>query len=310
MLEALAESRAGVAKAWLVGAIEAAPLDQVERMPVGRIASELPELVADLVRAAAAEAPAATERAAWLDRLTGLRGDGPSPGPARDLGMLHAAMLGSLERQAAALDGSELIRGASRLAALFADLQADAVERTTRASGTLDELLTGADRLTGLHGQEYLKEHLRHLVSMQKRYDQPFAVLLVDIEGLKRINVAHGEQAGDQTLLGIAGAVERSVRTADTAARVEGDEFCVLLPNQTAGRARTVARRLIDAVGDVRDPAGDPLQIAIGVAACPQHATTPDDLLAAADSALFRAKAAGERVAVGAEDLDEVTGDR
>ena len=312
MLEALAESRAGVAKAWLVGAIEAAPLDQVERMPVGRIASELPELVADLVRAAAAEAPAATERAAWLDRLTGLRGDGPSPGPARDLGMLHAAMLGSLERQAAALDGSELIRGASRLAALFADLQADAVERTTRASGTLDELLTGADRLTGLHGQEYLKEHLRHLVSMQKRYDQPFAVLLADIEGLKRINQAWGDRAGDETLVGVAGAVDRSVRNADTTVRSGEDEFCVLLPNQTAGRARTVAERLADAVEQVRDPGGTSLKIAIGVVACPQHAASADELLEQADGALYRAKAAGERVAIGAEalEIDEESGDR
>jgi diguanylate cyclase (GGDEF)-like protein len=102
----------------------------------------------------------------------------------------------------------------------------------------------------------------------------------------------------------VAGAVERAVRTADTTARLDEDEFCVLLPNQTAGRARSVALRLADAVEQVPSPGGDPLQIAIGVAACPQHATTPDELLGQADSALFRAKAAGERVAVGAEALE------
>jgi diguanylate cyclase (GGDEF)-like protein len=302
-LAALAESRAGVAKAWLVRAVEAAPLDQIERMPVARIASELPALVGDLVHAAAAGSPASTERTGWLDRLAALREDDAGGGLVRDLGMLHESMLGSLERQAAALDAAELMRAAARLAALFADLQSDAADRAGRSGTTLDELLTGADRLTGLHGQGFLKEHLRHLVSMQKRYDLPFALLLVDVEGLKRINQAWGDRAGDETLVGVAGAVDGSVRTADTTVRMGEDEFCVLLPNQTAGRARTVAERLADAVEQVRDPSGAALRIAIGVVACPQHATTSDELLELADSALYRAKAAGERVALGAEDL-------
>lgn len=309
-LAALQESRAGVAKAWLVRAIEAMPLDEVERLPVGRIAQDLPALVADVVRAVAAERLPAGERTALLDRLAALR---PQPGRAlapaalaRDLGALQEAMLRSLERQAPALDAAESIALASRLAALFGDLQADAAERTERsgAGAPIDDLLTGPDRLTGVHGQAFLREHLQHLIAMQKRYDQPFAVLLVDVEGLKRINQAHGDHAGDQTLVGVASAVERTVRTADTTARLEEDEFCVLLPNQTAGRARTVALRLADAVEQVRDPAGAGLQIAIGVAACPQHAATADELLEKADSALFRAKAAGEPVAVGPEELE------
>jgi diguanylate cyclase (GGDEF)-like protein len=303
VLAALAESRAGVAKTWLVRAVDAAPLDQIEHLPVGRIAAELPALVSDLAHAAARDAPSAGDRAAWLDRLAALRGDGSGGGLMRDLGMLHQAMLASLERQAAGLEGAELVGTAARLASLFGDLQADAAERSTRSGGTLDELLTGADRLTGLHGQDYLNEHLRHLVSMQKRYDQPFALMVVDVEGLKRINQAWGERAGDDTLVSVAGAVDHAVRTADTTVRMGEDEFCVLLPNQTAGRARTAAERLADAVGQVRDPSGGQLQIAIGVAACPQHATTADELLQCADSALYRAKAAGERVAVGAEDL-------
>jgi diguanylate cyclase (GGDEF)-like protein len=303
-LAALDESRAGVAKAWLLKALEAAPLDQIERLPLPRIAAELPPLVGELARMAAGDPPSASERSDLLDRLVALRGDESHPPLVRDLGMLHEAMLGSLERQGASFDSRELIGAASRLASLFADLQAEAADRLSRAGALLDELLTGADRLTGLHGQGFLKEHLRHLVSMQKRYDQQFALLLVDVQGLKRINQAWGERAGDDTLVGVAGAVERSVRGADTAVRMGEDEFCVLLPNQTAGRARTVAERLAQAVEQVRDPGGGHLQIAIGVVACPQHATTADDLLEAADSALYRAKAAGERVAVGAEPLE------
>lgn len=304
-LSALDESRAGVAKAWLLKAMHAAPLDQIERLPVARIASDLPPLVADLARAAGGDPPAAsTHRAEFLDRLAALRDEDAQRSLVRDLGWLHEAMLGSLERQASAFNPTELITAASRLASLFADLQADAAERSTRAGATLDELLTGSDRLTGLHGQDFLKEHLRHLVSMQKRYDLPFSLLLVDVQGLKRINQAWGDHAGDETLIGVAGAVEGSVRGADTAIRMDEDEFCVLLPNQTAGRARIVAERLAAAVEQVRDPGGGELQIAIGVVACPQHATTADELLEAADGALYRAKAAGEHVAIGPESLE------
>ena len=302
-LAALHDSRAGVAKAWLVRAIDAMPLEEVEHLPVGQIAADLPRLVADLIQKLAAERLSAGDRAALLDRLSALRGDDSSAALVRDLGTLQEAMLRTLERQAPALDAGESIALAARMAALFGDLQSDAAHRA-RGGGPLDDLLTGPDRLTGLPGQAFLREHLRHLVSMQKRYDQPFALLLVDVDGLKRINQAHGESAGDETLVGIAGAIERSVRSVDTAARLEGDEFCVLLPNQNAGRARTVAGRLADTVAQVRDPAGEGLQIAIGVAACPQHATTADELLETADSALFRAKAAGERVAVGPEALE------
>jgi diguanylate cyclase (GGDEF)-like protein len=305
-LSALDESRAGVAKAWLLKAMDAAPLDQIERLPVARIAADLPPLVADLAQAATGDQPVpAGLRGAFVERLAGLRGDEAQPPLARDLGWLHEAMLGSLERQASSFNPTELITAASRLAALFADLQADAAERSTRAGGSLDELLTGSDRLTGLHGQDFLREHLRHLVSMQKRYDQPFSLLVVDVQGLKRINQAWGDRAGDETLVGVAGAVEGSVRGADTAIRMEEDEFCVLLPNQTAGRARIVAQRLAAAVEQVRDPGGGELQIAIGVVACPQHATTADELLEAADGALYRAKAAGEHVAIGPEALDD-----
>ena len=303
-LASLGESRAGVAKAWLLKAMEATPLEQIERLPLARITSELPPLVAELARAAAGDPVGASDRAAWLDRLAALRGDDADASLVRDVGALHSAMLGSLEQQATRFDPGMLLAAATRLATLFGDLQAEAAERSARARGTLDELFSGSDRLTGLHGQGYLREHLRHLVSMQKRYDMPFALLIVDIQGLKRINQAWGERAGDDTLVGIAGAVRGSVRNADTAIRMDEDEFCVLLPNQTAGRARTVAERLATAVEEVRDPGGGMLQIAVGVVGCPQHAKTADELLEKADSALYRAKAAGEHVALGDEPVE------
>jgi diguanylate cyclase (GGDEF)-like protein len=77
-----------------------------------------------------------------------------------------------------------------------------------------------------------------------------------------------------------------------------GDEFCVLLPHQTASRARVLAERLASTIERVESPTPQPLRVSIGVVSCPQHATNADDLIALADGAMYRAKAAGESVSV------------
>jgi diguanylate cyclase (GGDEF)-like protein len=136
---------------------------------------------------------------------------------------------------------------------------------------------------------------------MQRRYGHPFAVLVVDIDGLKRINDAYGSAAGDRALVDVATALGEAVRTVDTPVRLEGDEFCVLLPNQTATRARALAERLAESIESVQGPGGQTLGVSVGVVSCPQHSTDPEELLALADAAMYRAKAAGESVAVGEE---------
>jgi hypothetical protein len=96
----LEDLRADVAKAWLLGAIEGASLDQIGSLPVGLVVSELPALITDVLRAAAGGAtPGANERADWLDRLEELRG-AAAGSLSRDLGVLHASMLETLERSA------------------------------------------------------------------------------------------------------------------------------------------------------------------------------------------------------------------
>ena len=115
------------------------------------------------------------------------------------------------------------------------------------------------------------------------------------------LNDAYGSSAGDRTLVGVATAVGESIRNVDTPVRMGGDEFCVLLPHQTASRARVLAERLASAIEEVDNPASQPLGVAIGVVSCPQHATDADGLLEIADGAMYRAKAAGERVAVGTD---------
>jgi diguanylate cyclase (GGDEF)-like protein len=306
-LARLDEFRDEVAKACLVQTVERTALDQIAGLPIQLAAAELPSLVSDLVKVlASGVTPGATERADWLDRLDELRGPGAGKQPlARDLAVLQTALLAVLEQHGTDLGGGDMIVTANRIATLFGELQVDAAERTARGAGgaTAEDILIGADRLTGLRAQGFGEAHLRHLVSMHRRYGQPFSLLLVDIDGLKRINDAYGSAAGDKTLVGVAGAVERVVRGVDTAVRMDEDEFCVLLPNQTASRAQVAAERLVAAIEAIEDPAGHPMQITIGLVACPQHGSAADELLELADGALYRAKAAGERIAVGGPEV-------
>jgi diguanylate cyclase (GGDEF)-like protein len=79
------------------------------------------------------------------------------------------------------------------------------------------------------------------------------------------------------------------------------DEFCILLPQQTASRARTLADRIAAAIEAIEGPVSQSLAVAVGVVSCPQHGTDVEKLLELADTAMYRAKAAGERVAEAAE---------
>jgi diguanylate cyclase (GGDEF)-like protein len=103
----------------------------------------------------------------------------------------------------------------------------------------------------------------------------------------------------------VATALGEAIRAVDTPIRMSDDEFCVLLPQQTAARARVLAERIAEAIGAIEGPGAQTLGVAVGVVSCPQHAAEVDALLETADSAMYRAKAAGETVAVGPEENGE-----
>jgi diguanylate cyclase (GGDEF)-like protein len=299
----LEETRGELAKAWLMRALGRSSLDEIERLPTGRIARELPELIGEIARAARADAePDAARHVDWAKRLAELSGrEGALDSQLiRAVSGLQSVMIAALLRQLRSLDPVETLRAVERLTEIFSAMQAEAVEEALRVRSRELEWLGTTDELTGLHNDRYLQQELHHLAGIQRRYGHPFAVLLVDIDGLGRINDAYGAPAGDRALVDVATAMGEAVRTVDTPVRMSDDEFCVLLPNQTATRARALAERLADAVEAIADPGGQRLGVAIGVVSCPQHSSDPDELMAAADTAMWAAKAAGERVALGA----------
>jgi diguanylate cyclase (GGDEF)-like protein len=305
----LEETRGELAKAWLMLALERSSLSEIERLPTARIARELPDLIAEVAAAARQdEMPETAHHVEWAKRLAELTGrEGTLDSHLiRDVSRLQSVMISSLHRQLRTLDPAETLKAVERLTDIFSAMQSDAVEEVLRVRSRELEWLGTTDELTGLHNERYLQQELHHLTGMQRRYGHPFAVLVIDIDGLGRINDAYGSAAGDRALVDVATALGECIRTVDTPVRMGDDEFCVLLPNQTASRARTLGERIAGNIEAVQGPGGQSLSVTVGVVSCPQHSTSPDDLIALADAAMYRAKAAGERIAIGDEpDRDE-----
>jgi diguanylate cyclase (GGDEF)-like protein len=304
-IERLDETRGELAKTWLLRVVEQSSLEEIERLPTPRIARELPELIGEIARAAGEEpGPGVSRGVEWAKRLAELTGRGGNIDSQliRDVARLQSVMVTALHRQLRTLDPAATLQAVERLTDLFSSMQADAVEEVLRQRSRELEWLGTTDELTGLHNARYLQQHMHHLLGVQRRYGHPFALLLVDIEGLKRINDAYGQAAGDRILVDVATALGEAIRAVDTPIRMSDDEFCVLLPQQTATRARVLAERVVAAIEAVEGPGSQTLGVAVGVVSCPQHATEVDQLLELADSAMYRAKAAGQTVAVGPDD--------
>ena len=146
------------------------------------------------------------------------------------------------------------------------------------------------DPLTGLLNRRGLQERFAVELARAKREQRPLAVVAVDIDHFKRVNDAHGHQAGDRALVWLASMLCEHTRGADIVARVGGEEFVVVLPGADGPSTLEFAERLREAIED--GEAEIPLTISAGVAAA-LAPSTAHTLLGAADRALYAAKHAG-----------------
>jgi diguanylate cyclase (GGDEF)-like protein/PAS domain S-box-containing protein len=149
------------------------------------------------------------------------------------------------------------------------------------------------DPLTGLYNRRYLSETLEQELRRSKRYQHPFAIMIVDLDHFKEINDRHGHLKGDQVLREVAQLIRDTVRESDLVFRYGGDEFLIMFP-ETNGKAKVVAQRLRQALRRwwEKSGLGEPrLGISVGVAVWDPH--TPrslEEVLGEADAALYRAK--------------------
>ncbi len=159
----------------------------------------------------------------------------------------------------------------------------------------MERLRAEADRdyLTGLANRRRFRNALGHEVERWRRYRLPCGLLLADIDHLKIINDTFGHTAGDIAIRHVASALTISLRDNDTAARLGGEEFALLLAGADSEKALAAAERLRHAVADMPVPNIGTVTISIGVSSCPAHAQSERELYAASDAALYRAKREG-----------------
>jgi diguanylate cyclase (GGDEF)-like protein len=148
------------------------------------------------------------------------------------------------------------------------------------------------DELTGLYNRHYMRDELRRMSAHAARRDRPFAVISLDVDGLKAVNDSRGHQAGDRLLRGIADSLRSVLRSEDIAVRTGGDEFVVLLPDADRGEAVKVAYRLRQRIAALGDHGAGGLSSGIAVW---RRGTDPDEILREADEELYRAKATRTR---------------
>jgi len=149
-------------------------------------------------------------------------------------------------------------------------------------------LLAITDPLTGLGNYRRLLDVLHTEIERSERTGRPFAVLLLDLDGLKKINDCYGHLAGSRALCRLGDVLRLFCRAIDTAARYGGDEFAVCLPETAAATARLVASRIRNRLAT--DSEQPPLSASIGVAAYPQDGETIEALLETADRELYGMK--------------------
>ena len=144
------------------------------------------------------------------------------------------------------------------------------------------------DPATGLHNRRHFDEHLRAELARAARAGTTVALVMLDMDGLKRVNDRDGHHAGDVMLRAAADAMRQVVRESDAACRVGGDEFALILPGADAAAATLVAERVRR-----RFARAGAYDLSAGVAVFPFDATGADRLCRAADAAAYASKAAG-----------------
>jgi diguanylate cyclase (GGDEF)-like protein len=164
-------------------------------------------------------------------------------------------------------------------------------------AGQLEELraLAEEDPLTGLPNRRAFMRELESELERTRRHGRPLALVLCDVDHLKQINDTQGHPGGDRALCEAGRGLRESLRAGDTAFRIGGDEFALLLPETTAEQAAIVTMRVAAPKGSEPGP-----RLSCGVAAAPDDSTDAEALISHADSALYATKRAATAPALGA----------
>lgn len=189
----------------------------------------------------------------------------------------------------------QVVERTQELASTIRQLREE-IEEREKVTAKLD-FLANHDALTGLPSLRLSKDRLEHSIKEAKRNQQLAAVMFLDLDGFKEINDSFGHELGDQVLKQTAGRIELKIRETDTVARIGGDEFLIILSSLPDS---VIAERIAKSIlKQISQPIKfEQIQISvsasIGISLYPNHGSTPDELIRAADNVMYRVKHAGK----------------
>jgi len=157
------------------------------------------------------------------------------------------------------------------------------------------EALGMTDFTTGVFNRRYLFLRLQNELEQLSRHGGNLSVLYIDLDQFKRVNDKYGHSVGDWVLRRAASLMQSTCRSPDVLGRLGGDEFLIILPRTTPDGAYRAAKRLVDVVKHdvIRTPAGEEIGfvgVSVGIASCPFDGFGTQELITAADQALYKAK--------------------
>ena len=158
---------------------------------------------------------------------------------------------------------------------------------------TFAVIKANTDELTGLYNHRHFHERLEQEVARGSRFGSTFSMIMLDIDLFKVYNDIYGHLAGDQVLRKVAQYIEASIRSIDLAFRYGGEEFTVILPEATTLDAYKVAERIRKTIEAKTSSRAMPITISLGVANWPNDGVMREEIIAAADTALYFSKNSG-----------------
>lgn len=203
-----------------------------------------------------------------------------------------------LDPRVGAWSGLDMLRFGLNIGSvwLLAYLAAVFATQERRVRGRVLEL-SRTDPLTTLFNRSQLAGTLEQEVSRTRRSDRGFCLLMIDLDGLKAINDTLGHHRGDEVLRAVGAVIRGSIRTVDTAYRFGGDEFLVLLPETDIAGAFVVAEKIragTEEVGLAVAGTEGVTSVSIGLVSHPEDGLTAEELMIAADRAMYQAKSLGK----------------
>lgn len=191
-----------------------------------------------------------------------------------------------------------LVLGAAEGARSFKAAGARALKRLAAAQAEVERLRTLAvrDDLTSLYNLRFFNRSLETEHQRATRFGRNYALIFLDLDGLREVNSRGGHMAGARALVQVGDFLVNRIRRIDLPARIGGDEFVIICPETEKVAVRLVAERLRHGIQKLQDAQGKPLGItvSIGIACFPEDGDLPEEVLQRADRALYEAKALGK----------------